>query len=218
MGVRLSLHPPYAIAGKHEGSGQLGERVSLLHAKLWVRIGIEEWRLVREGHLHLVSALEAARAGKRWRELELSRHPLFVCHHGSPLPEDAEDLLHSELGRLSIEVFRQRELGLASEIGETRAAFESRLLKALRPLVHERIGVVDAGRRPKPQGGSSRAGVAEALSDLTSGIEHRTVRATEDVVVSAELGLLLIPEGGVPTTATVEDRMITGRPMTGRQR
>lgn len=218
MGVRLSLHPPYAVAGKHGGSDQMGERVSLLHAKLWVRIEIEEWHLVREGHLHLVSAPDAARAGMRWREVELSRHPLFVYHHGSQVPEDAEDLLHSELSRLSIEVFRQRELGLASEIGETRAAFERRLLKALRPLVQERIGVVKAGGRPKPGGGSSRTGVAEALSGLASGIEHRTVRATEDVVVSAELGLLLIPEDDVPTTTTVEDRMITGRPMTGPRR
>jgi hypothetical protein len=212
VGVRLSEHPPYAVGPRLGNSGLEGELASLLHAALWVRIEIEEWQLVREGHLHLVCSPEMARRGERWRRVELASHPLTLRDAAQELPGDAKDLLRKELEELQLGVFRQADLGLASEIGETRSAFQRRLLRSLGPLIQTRIQAFNNVRHREPKPGPDREKVAKALSQLVSGIEHRTVRATEDVIHSAELGLLLVPEGVVLAAAGIDDRMIEGRP------
>jgi hypothetical protein len=216
VGVRLSEHPPYAV-GPAVGSRSLeGKLASLLHAALWIRIEIEEWQLVREGHLHLVCSPEMARRGERWRRVELASHPLTVRDGVQELPGDAQDLLRGELRELQLDVFRQADLGLASEIGETRSAFQRRLLRSLGPLIQTRIQAFNNARPREPKAAPDRGKVAGAVSQLVSGIEHRAVRATEDVVHSAELGLLLVPEGVVLAAVGIDDRMIEGRPRPDR--
>lgn len=218
MEVRLTEHPPYAVAPQPRSLGPAGERVALLHAGLWLQIEVAEWGLVREGHLHLACSPVSARRGERWKRVELGSHPMTVVDDGPNLPRDAEDLLRQELGVLELDLFRQADLGLASQIGETRSSFQRRVLRSLHPLVQEKVGRGQPDPRRTSRPAPGRGEIAGALSGLAAGVEHTVVRATEEVIRSVELGLLLVPEGVVLVAGGTEDRMVTGSPRPERRR
>jgi hypothetical protein len=215
--VRIEFHPAYMVAGPRGTSGEPGEGRSFLHANLWISVKIEEWGLLRDGHIHMTCAIDEARAGKRWQRVNLSRQPLEVCKAGPSLPGDAVNLLRSELGALEILLFRQRELSVASEIGETRAAFQRRLLGYLRPLIQQRIGAPKVGSTGVRGQGDGHAELATALSELVAGIEQKVVPVTTNAVERVQLGLLLVPQGITLVEDGIGDRMIGGEPRQERR-
>jgi hypothetical protein len=202
--MRLKGHPPLAVAAVDPGRAQ-GPGCGLLHAAVWLVIDLEEWGVRREGHLHLVRPVE----GGPWRSVDLARHPLRRLPDeeasGWASPAIAEELLRWLRGG-PLRFFRIPSLEAVSELGESEAAFRSRILGYLAPEVTRRIGAARAaetpgrwpwGRRRRTEARQRRddESMASQVAALAGRVETLAAEDRHVAVRSIEVGLLFVPPG-----------------------
>lgn len=193
-------HPPLAVARHVTVSGEPPRRCAYGHVRLWIRLEIEPWGVVRAGHLHLVQDLER---GGPLTAVELARHPLVVVPDLRE-PEGLREALTAGV-RVWLESWRPTfwrlpGLDLVSELGETGEAFCRRVRAMLQPELQRQVDRLQ--ERPLPRlpwrrraeqrrRRAARDELAEALARVTAGLESWTDEAAAGGVRSLEGGLLV---------------------------
>jgi hypothetical protein len=219
-----------AVTGR-EGEGSAGSPPEipgaslLVHARLWIDWQIEAWDVRRQGRLHFVRDLSLQ--DESWRRVELARHPLRVWPRGARLDDALEARLGSALDRAKADleswlaswrlvVLRAPQVGLVSEIGETRDQLRARLLAALRPELQRRLAIRDED--PPSSGGGSwlpwrwprkrresaetsarqdgarrlRSELGRGIAGLADSIEELDHASPREAVRQLELGVLVV--------------------------
>lgn len=200
-------HPPFAISqpgGAPSGSAEWAYG----HVRLWVRLVIEPWVVVREGHLHLVRPLAS---GGSFAVVDLSRRPLVV------VPDRMEPEGLREQIAASIEMWlrawrptfwRLPELDVVSELGESEARFRRRVQGVLHPELQRHLDHLQApplSRLPSRRRSQlerrrvAREQIAGALSRVMGPLEPWTVEDAVNCVRSLEAGLLLANQELLPS-------------------
>ncbi len=197
--MRWKTLPPSRLLPPPGHSGETW--TSYLHAALWVEVAAWEERV--RGHLHLMATETAARAGEPWRVVDVAAHPFETWDGGPELPADAGDLLAGALLGLELRFYRSEALGAVSHLGEPLAAFRSRVLASLRPEIRYRVAA-----------GESRGVAAEELAGAVARVggrfEELTVALDEASIRSADMGIVLVPEGVTLRGPALWDEMVRG--------
>lgn len=200
--MKLEIHPPLVVAATSLPENATDLRC-LVHARLWMRIDLTAWQVVRQGHLQLVRPPSGA--GK-WRTVDLSGHPMRLWRGHCPRVslDGVETELTSWLSRTAQPFYRIPELAAVSEFGEGIDQFRRRVLGGVGEEVRRRIEEIeDAAHSRLPWRQRSedsdrtrrRNRLASGVAGLAAGIEQLTVEDPAATVVRAEAGLMLVGPG-----------------------
>ncbi len=201
--MKPTWHPPLAIARHHAASLAGPTERAYGHVGFWVRLAIEPWDVVREGHLHLLRPLTS---DAPLAVVDLSRRPL-VAIPGRQEPAGLRDQLVASseawLRAWRPTFWRISELGLVSEIGESADGFRHRVQGLLQPELQRRLDRLQAAPLPnlpwrrKSEFESrrrARDGLVKALARVMGGLESWTAEDAADRVRSLDAGLLIADE------------------------
>lgn len=195
--MQVSTHPTRIVGRSDPGA----DAVEWFHAGLWLNVSIAEWDVRRSGHVHVVTRPCHLSA---WHPFDIALHPLRV-ERDTPPPsgetlQEVVTALQAWLSSWPLEVHRHTEIGLVSELGESRADFQRRVMAVVRPELQRRVSSTDetAGsrwpwrRRAAEKGRMQRTErLAAGVAQLGSEIETRAVDSPTDAVRRAEIGVLL---------------------------
>jgi hypothetical protein len=201
--MQSTWHPPVTVARRGAGSRSGSTERAYGHVRVWVRLPIEPWGVVREGHLHLLLPLASDAS---FSVVDLSRRPLVaIPSRKEPEGLRAQLTTASEawLRAWRPTFWRLPELGLVSELGETEDGFCRRARGLLRPELQRRLDRLHATPLPRlPWRRRSeldrRRRVSEeltgAVARVMGGLETWTADGAIDRVCSLESGLLVANE------------------------
>jgi hypothetical protein len=199
--MRVTSHPPWSVG--YEPVGDVFDEV--YHARLWLSVEVSEWGCRRQAHLHLVRAPD--REDASWQRVDLAHHPLRSDPHPAPSPAAVDRIIGSLTTWLEswcLELYRQPDVGLVSELGESRADFRRRLRTAMGPEMQRRIQMLEAAPRPalpwrRRRAATKVAAFREQLAGTVSAVTERLdVRRLADPVTAvreAVVGILRLPSG-----------------------
>jgi len=218
--VELEFHPPLVVAPATSSDSD-SEFVCLAHARLWVRVELAAWQVVRQGHIHLVRPA-SARGG--WRTVDLSGHPvrLWTGRTETVSLDDVGQELADWLAQRPLSFYRIPELAAVSEMGETIEDFRRRVLGGVGEEVRRRLDAIDQAprsrlpwrRRPEnSERALRRRRLATGVARLGAGIEELDVGDESWIAARAEAGVLLVdPEISLPPRSRRDlmlDRAVT---------
>ncbi len=195
--MQVSTHPTRIVGRSDPGA----DAVEWFHAGLWLNVSIAEWDVRRSGHVHVVTR---RRDLGDWHPFDIASHPLRVDRDTPPPAgetlRDVVAALQSWLSSWPLEMHRHTEIGLVSELGESRVDFQRRIMAVVRPELQRRVGRTDQDtgfrwpwrrRAAEEDRTRRREGLAAGVAQLGSGIETRAVDSTADAVRRAEIGVLV---------------------------
>ncbi len=214
----LDRHPPLRIAAPAtDGPPRL-----LAHAGLWFVVEAPAWQERRATHLHLVVPPEDAARHTAWQPVDLSRHPLASAAGDVELPWAAiEAGLRETVARLQLRLLRSAEVGIVSDLFESRTAFEQRVRLLLAPAIRTRLeedrdrslpATPWRRRREQARRRERRGALAAGLSSVLARIEELPVTDPWGAVGRAEIGSLEVPHGVTLAAPQRRDPMIAGPP------
>lgn len=199
--MRVTSHPPWSVG--YEPVGDIFDEV--YHARIWLSVEISEWRCRRQAHLHFVRTLD--REDGPWQRVDLAHHPLRKDPHPAS-PQTAVDQvissLRSWLESWCLELYRQPDVGLVSELGESRAGFQRRLRAAMAPEMQRRIQTLEAAprsvlpwrrQRAETKIADARVQLAGTVSAVTDRLDVCRIADPVTAVREAVIGVLRIPPG-----------------------
>lgn len=199
--MRVTSHPPWSVG--YELVGDVFDEVD--HAQLWLSVEISEWSCRREAHLHV--ARDPHREDASWQRIDLAHHPLRSDANPAPPPAVVDRIIGSLtmwLESWCLELYRQPDVGLVSELGESRADFRRRLRTAMGPEMQRRIQALETApraalpwrrRRAATQVAAAREQLAETVSTVTDRLEVRRIADPVAAVREAVIGVLRVPPG-----------------------
>lgn len=197
--MQVSTHAT-RIVGRWEPGVETAEWI---HAGLWIDVFVADWDVRRSGHVHVV-----ARPGDLsvWRPFDIASHPMRADRVTPPPSGDAlrgiVAALESWLASWPLEMHRHGDIGLVSELGESRVDFQRRVMAVLRPELQRRVADVQEAKgirwpwRRRATGrerAQRRDQLAAHLAELGAAVETRTVDSAADAVRRAEIGTLVCP-------------------------
>ncbi len=195
--MQVSTHPTRIVGRSDSGM----ETVQWVHAGLWLDVVLADWDVRRSGHVHVVTRPDDLSV---WRPFDIALHPMRADR---ATPPPADDTLRSIVAALEswlaswpLEVYRHPDIGLISELGESRVDFQRRVMAALRPELQrhvadppEETGIRWPWRRRVDENERTqrRERLASHLAELAAAIQTRAVDSVADVVRRAEVGILV---------------------------
>ncbi len=206
--MELTWHPPVAVRRRGGVAPGSSTQWAYGHLRLWVRLKIEPWRVVREGHLHLLRPLTN---GARFVAVDLARRPLVVIPGGKEPEGLREQIAASSQEWLHLwrpTFWRLSELELVSELGETEDGFRRRVHSVLQPELQRRLDRVQAPPLPRlpwrrrselERRRAAREELAQALVWVMGHLESWTADSAESAARSLEAGLLMADEDLLPS-------------------
>ena len=208
MGLRLKQHPPLEY-GSRTTSNASGQSTMLAHAFVSLQVELPKWSWETGGQVQLVRLLESQ--DNEWRLTNLATKSLrqLPSSAAPALSPRVQQDLESWLDRWQVVFFRQPEVNLISEFGESRKSFEHRVALRIKPLIQKKIKEIDA--RPIQQvfwwrkaAEAARAADKQRVTSegamFSQNIESLKVTHLLASVQLVELGaLLLVPGTKLPT-------------------
>jgi len=182
--VEWTIHPPLEIGrlGRPPGPAAL----TFLHVHLWLRAVLDDWDERLEGHVHFIARLSAPAAAGPWMNVRFDSHTFSPAPPETPVPPDLPGLLDAGCSSLGLDLYRVRELGVVSELGEPVDAFRSRVLGLMRPEIQKHL------EERAPGGESAARRIAPAVAAVAHGIERRRLEPLDRFAARREGGILLL--------------------------
>jgi len=171
-----------------------------VEVSLLAQLTVPDWDVAESLFLHWAAPWQSSEA-RLWRPFDPGRR---AASQGSPpgvaapelTPQKAQELLAEVMPLLPRTLYRHKDLGLVSRLGETASSFRHRCLRAFAPTVREGLWRRDAQ-------------AAQAVARMLAGIQERTLGQQELEVVQGRVGLAWYPAGLEPTLSS-ESLMIEG--------
>ncbi len=194
--TNIKAHAPLLLA-----SGTVSKPVSAyVHVRLWLNGELGKWQHKIEGGLDAVQPLTGS---EPWREVDLGRYSMRRVSDMTPEepPAEARQRLEKWLGSWRLHFYRQAQLNLYSEVGESRDVFKKRVSGAVRELVKKKQQ--DVIKEPLPlMPWRKRAALQEReqrqkrllaeASEMAENIESILCPRPTDYVQRAEFGMLFV--------------------------
>jgi len=176
---------------------------SCLYVHAWLSAEVEGDR--RSGHLHLVAEVAAGEVGEpEWRGVDLAGVTFGVDKQpGLDLPSYAVSAFDRWAGCMELVLYRARNAGLLSEIGEDANVFRRRITSTLRPEMDAEMVrlegeanpvLVGSHQRSESERREARAHLAQGLAEFAGGIEAIRCGTVRDLTRRATLCVLRCPK------------------------